>query len=102
MEEPPDKLLMVQPKQLGGEDSMSGDLEKKVIEENRGRCICEPCPTYNECMRADESLLFCVTGKSATCTFEKKGCICPTCPVTTALLLKRSYYCIRGSEQEQH
>ena len=45
-----------------GRDIMTGDLEK-VIEENRGKCICEPCPTYNECMRADESLLFCVTGK---------------------------------------
>lgn len=92
---------MVWPDKPGGTDIMTGDLEK-IIEENRGRCICDPCPTYNECMRADESLLFCIRGKSATCTFEKKGCICPTCPVTAALLLKKSYYCIRGSEQEQH
>ena len=80
---------------------MTGELEKKN-RENRGMCICEPCPTYNECMRADESLLFCVTGKSANCTFEKKGCICPTCPVTKSLGLKKAYYCIKGNEQEQH
>jgi hypothetical protein len=80
---------------------MTGELEKKIME-NRLKCICEPCPTYNECMRADESLLFCVVGKSTTCSFEKKGCICPTCPVTKILGLKRAYYCIKGTEQEQH
>jgi hypothetical protein len=84
-----------------GLDIMTGDLDK-IREENRGRCICEPCPSYNECMRADESLLFCVTGRSVNCTFEKKGCICPTCPVTKVLGLKKAYYCIKGSELEQH
>jgi hypothetical protein len=83
-----------------GQDIMTEDL-KTVIEENRGKCICEPCPTYNECMRADESLLFCVTGKAVNCTFEKKGCICPTCPVTKLLGLKKAYYCIKGTEQDQ-
>jgi hypothetical protein len=73
----------------------------KLIEENRARCTCEPCPTYNECMRAGESLLFCLVGKAENCTFEKKGCICPTCPVTKTLGLKKAYYCIRGTEQEQ-
>ncbi len=79
---------------------MSGDPDR-IVEENRSKCICERCPTYNECMRADESLLFCIMGKSLTCTFEKKGCLCPTCPVTAALHLKKFYFCIRGSEQEQ-
>ena len=83
-----------------GRDIMTGDL-KNVIEENRGKCICEPCPTYNECMRADESLLFCVTGKAVNCTFDKKGCLCPTCPVTKILGLKKAYYCIKGTEQDQ-
>ena len=80
---------------------MTGELEKKILE-NREKCICESCPTYNECMRAEESLLFCVVGKSATCSFDKKGCICPTCPVTKILGLKKAYYCIKGSDQEQH
>jgi len=83
-----------------GRNIMTEDL-KTVIEENRGKCICEPCPTYNECMRADESLLFCVTGKAVNCTFEKKGCICPTCLVTKLLGLKKAYYCIKGTEQDQ-
>jgi hypothetical protein len=72
-----------------------------IIADNRAKCICEPCPTYNECMRADNALLFCVTGKSPTCTFDKKGCRCPVCTVKPILGLTRAYYCIRGSEQEQ-
>jgi hypothetical protein len=82
-----------------GGDSMHND--KNNTMEYRGKCICEPCPTYNECMRAGDELLFCVTGKSPTCTFDKKGCVCPTCPLKPVLGLKKAYYCIRGSEQEQ-
>jgi hypothetical protein len=69
--------------------------------DDRKKCICESCPTYNECMRAGDERLFCVTGKSPDCTFEKKGCICPTCPVWHLRGLKKAYYCIRGSEGEQ-
>jgi len=72
-----------------------------IIAVNRARCICEPCPTYNECMRADNALLFCVNGKSPTCTFDKKGCVCPACPVKPVLGLIRAYYCIKGTDQEQ-
>jgi hypothetical protein len=77
------------------------DDQKKIIEENKKKCICEPCPSYTECMRVGNELLFCVTGKSADCIFEKKGCICPGCPVKTILGLKKAYYCIKGSETEQ-
>ena len=79
---------------------MNGN-RQAVIDENRKKCICDPCPTYNECNRAGSELLFCVTGKSPDCTFEKKGCLCPTCPVTKILGLKKAYYCIRGTEEEQ-
>jgi hypothetical protein len=72
-----------------------------IIAQNRAKCICKSCPTYNECMRADDQLLFCVKGRSPTCTFDKKGCLCPACPVTRVLGLKKSYYCLRGSEEEQ-
>jgi hypothetical protein len=72
-----------------------------TIAQYRVKCICTTCPTYNECMRADDQLIFCLTGKSPTCTFDKKGCLCPACPVAKDLHLKSSYYCIRGSEQEQ-
>ena len=77
------------------------DDTNKIIAENRAKCICDPCPTYNECMRAGDELLFCITGKSPTCTFDKKGCVCPICPVRPILGLKKAYFCIRGSEQEQ-
>ncbi|OPY36672.1 MAG: hypothetical protein A4E35_01779 [Methanoregula sp. PtaU1.Bin051] len=64
-------------------------------------CICNSCLTYNECMREKGELLFCIRGRSPSCTFEKKGCTCPTCPVTKLAGLSRTYFCIRGSKQEQ-
>jgi hypothetical protein len=70
-------------------------------EEMTKLCICEPCPSYTECMRSGPELLFCVTGKSPDCKFDKKGCICPTCPVKPLLGLKKAYYCIKGTEREQ-
>ena len=79
---------------------MSED-QKTIIEENTKKCICEPCPSYTECMRGGNQLLFCVTGKSRDCIFEKKGCTCPTCPVTKILGLKKAYYCVKGSNSEQ-
>jgi Protein of unknown function (DUF2769) len=84
----------------GGMDAMPEDTSA-IIAQYRVTCICPTCPTYNECMRADDQRLFCVQGRSPTCTFDKKGCLCPPCPVARALQLKKSYYCIRGSEQEQ-
>ena len=66
----------------------------------RSMCICESCPTYNECMRAQEQLLFCMNGKSPTCTFEKKGCRCTACPVAARSGWKETYYCILGSAAE--
>jgi hypothetical protein len=76
-------------------DIMTEDTEKS-ISENRKKCICEPCPTYNECMRAGNELLFCIVGKAPACTFEKKGCICPTCPVWKSLSLKKSLLLYQG------
>lgn len=73
----------------------------EIIGTYKKDCICEPCPSYTECMRADSELLFCITGKSADCIFEKKGCRCPSCPVTKILGLKSAYYCIRGTAEEQ-
>jgi hypothetical protein len=52
-------------------------------------------------MRAQEELVFCMNGKSPTCTFEKKGCRCPACPVNARLGQKKAYYCIQGSAEEQ-
>ena len=59
-------------------------------------CICKKCPSYVEC---DEKGGFCLVGKSA-CIKEKKGCICPDCPVTKKMGLKWGYYCTDGSAAE--
>jgi len=93
---------------MGGFENFS---EKMQLMDDAGRaaergrlrlqCICDGCPTYNECMLEKEELLFCIGGKSPACTFEKKGCLCPTCPVTDLAGLKKAYYCIRGTEEQQ-
>ena len=59
-------------------------------------CICKKCPSYVEC---GEAVGYCLLGKS-TCITEKKGCICPDCPVTKKMGLKWGYYCISGSAKE--
>jgi hypothetical protein len=76
------------------------DRAAALIEQNK-RCICGRCPTYNECMREQDELIYCIIGRSPMCSFEKKGCICPTCPVKEAIGLKKAYHCVRGSETEQ-
>jgi len=58
-------------------------------------CICTKCPSYVEC---SEKAGFCLAGKS-TCIKEKKGCICPDCPVTKKMGLKWGYYCTEGSAE---
>jgi hypothetical protein len=72
-----------------------------IIADQKDRCVCIRCPTYNECMHEKSELLFCITGRSPTCAFEKRGCICPMCPVRETFGLTKAYYCIKGSEQEQ-
>ena len=72
-----------------------------TIAGQKDRCVCAQCPTYNECMREKGGVFYCITGRSPVCTFERKACICPTCPVTFTLGLQKACYCIRGSEQEQ-
>jgi hypothetical protein len=79
---------------------MTGDRENNP-DWQKTQCICEPCPSYTECMRAENELLFCINGRSPACAFEKKGCACPACPVTAARGLKHAYYCIKGAEREQ-
>jgi hypothetical protein len=81
--------------------SMDETGRDRLIAEQKDRCVCSVCPTYNECMGEKHELCYCIVGCSPTCTFEKKGCICPTCPLKVTLGLSKSYYCIKGSEQEQ-
>jgi len=83
------------------EGNITGENLQAVIAEDRKRCICGPCPSYNECMRAEGGLLFCITGKTGDCTFGMNGCSCPVCPVWKDRSLRKAYYCIHGSAEEQ-
>lgn len=63
---------------------------------DRGGCICGPCPSYSECMRGNEDFMFCVRGKTPDCMFDLKGCSCPQCTVRPAESPITSYFCAGG------
>ncbi len=73
----------------------------KIVESNKELCICGDCPTYNDCARDNQELLYCTLSKSPMCITEEAGCICPACPITEQMGLKHEYFCTRGSEKEQ-
>jgi Protein of unknown function (DUF2769) len=74
--------------------------EKRLQETAKEKqiCICPDCPTYNDCAKEAQELLYCVYGSSFHCIYEDNGCICPTCPVTDDLGLLNDDFCIKGSE----
>jgi len=61
----------------------------------RSMCICQRCPTYNDCMKKAGELLFCMNKKSS-CKLEKFGCVCPSCPVQAAKGFGGVYFCEIG------
>jgi len=65
-------------------------------EENRMKCICPSCPTYNKCMKEKMHLFFCAKGKT-DCKLDKKGCICGGCPIWREYKLSRVYFCVTGA-----
>ncbi len=73
----------------------------KMIADKKKLCICEGCPSYNDCAKEKKELLYCALGKSPDCIIEEVACICPDCPVTEQMGLKHEYFCTRGSEREQ-
>nr|WP_320160614.1 DUF2769 domain-containing protein [uncultured Methanoregula sp.] len=66
----------------------------------RGGCICEPCPSYSECLRANDEFMFCVRGKTPNCMFDLKGCSCPTCPVHPTDKTLTTYFCAGGKGRQ--
>lgn len=92
-----DKFEEMMQKMMG----LSDEERMKAIEEKKPMCICAKCPSYNDCAKGKNELLYCATGKSPECITEEKGCICPTCPLTEAMDLKNGYFCTKGSEKEQ-
>ena len=76
--------------------------EKIVIktEGESAACICAGCPSYNDCAKEKNELLFCCAeiGLTAcngkTCDYKRNGCICGSCPVHEDHGLDSGYYCL--------
>ena len=91
------------------EEKISGLMElsekekNNMLDEMKKDCICPICPTYNECAKEADELLFCVSGKSEKCITKERGCMCPTCPFAQeyGIGVKYNFYCIRDTEIEQ-
>jgi hypothetical protein len=74
-------------------NEMSDDERNKTITDLRKDCICHTCPTYNNCTRESEELLYCILG-SSDCPIHKRKCLCPqNCPIYERFNLKSSFYC---------
>lgn len=82
---------------------MSDNDRNNTIKKYKESCICETCPTYNECAGKANEKLFCITGKSIDCIKKIKGCECPPCPFAHSLDIGMTHntYCFMGSENEQ-
>ena len=84
-------------------NQMSEENKTSSLNQMKTDCICPICPTYSECAKKSDELLFCVTGKSESCITKERGCMCPTCPFAQeyGIGIKYNFYCTRGTELEQ-
>lgn len=60
--------------------------------ENENKCICENCPTYNDCTKEKKVKFFCFRGKTE-CDMDRQGCICGECPIASQYQLRDLYFC---------
>ena len=69
--------------------------------DNRAKCACSVCPSYNDCARDKGETMFCAeeNGKG-TCDYQMNGCVCGPCPVHTECKLSSGYYCMHGSAEQ--
>jgi hypothetical protein len=65
-------------------------------QENVDKCVCRVCPSYSDCMKENDEILYCARKKS-TCDVARKGCKCGTCPLTAEFDLDKLFYCIIGA-----
>jgi len=82
-------------------DQMHDQDRVKMTEEKKKLCICSGCPTYNDCAKNNNELLYCALGKSPTCITKELGCIYPSCSITEQMRLIKEFFCSRGFEMEQ-
>lgn len=66
--------------------------------ENLERCLCKECPSYNACMKEGMQGLFCARQKT-NCDFERQGCFCGRCPISTEYALNNFYFCDTGAAE---
>jgi hypothetical protein len=67
-------------------------------QENIQKCICGGCPSYSQCMRGKDEILYCARAKSH-CEIVKSGCLCGACPLTPEFDLDKMYYCEIGAAE---
>jgi len=67
-------------------------------QENIQKCICGGCPSYSQCMRDKDEILYCARAKS-NCEIAKNGCLCGACPLTSEFNLNKMYYCEIGAAE---
>jgi Protein of unknown function (DUF2769) len=79
---------------------LSEDEVKIFLAEEKVKCNCPGCPTFNECMKENKEGLFCAFSES-NCVITRKFCLCRECPVYADYGMKFGFFCIYGSEQEQ-
>lgn len=74
---------------------------EQQVEDMKLQCTCPNCPSYNDCAKKNDELLYCALGKSEECIENEKECICPDCPVSDKMGLKHMFFCTRDTEKEQ-
>ena len=67
-------------------------------QENVNKCVCGGCPSYTDCMRDNNEILYCAREKSG-CDVTRKGCLCGACPLAAEFGLDKFFYCIIGAAE---
>ena len=83
--------------------NLTPEERQMIVEKRKEQCICDLCPTFQECMgkgEGKEGFAFCTLGKS-DCIEKEVECLCSTCPLSREMGLAYSFYCTRGSETQQ-
>ena len=70
-------------------------------EETMIKCICNACPTYNECMQSGKLGVFCSAGDEIRCFENEQGCNCQDCTVSSDFDFSTVYHCKEGSADRQ-
>ena len=64
-------------------------------------CICNSCPSYNDCMQTGKLGVFCSVGDEIKCFENEKGCNCQDCTVSTDYNFSSNYHCKEGTAEMQ-